>query len=1079
MTTSLKQSPVWYHAATLTERLATRRSARRVGPDAAVDAGLAARRLQRWREQSPFDREDFFARRLAMDQLGEDELLYLLGEPIAAVSQRFPAPPLWLDRFTNLFESSPNGNAAATPAKLRLMQTAGFLEVVSPLIESACASLRRGLAELRATHTAVPLPSAEIESSLFANLCSQLLGILGRTLILELNVARVEGALSGRTSEERFASFIERLGKREHALAILSEYPVLARLLMNCADNWLNFNLEFFRYLCEDWAELKPTFSPMCDPGQLTALKTGAGDSHRRGRSVIVAQFTSGFQFVYKPRALSVDAHLQQLLSWLNERGNHPPFRTTKVLDRRTHGWMEFIGHADCESAAGLQRFYERQGGYIALLYALEAVDFHFENLIAAGEHPVLIDLESLFHPRLDDGRPTDAVQLAWKALNRSVLRIGLLPQRLWFDADNDGIDLSGLGTVAGQLSPFKAPYWEDAGTDEMRFARKRMSMPGGQNRPQLQGQEVHLPDYAEAIITGFNAVYRTLLQHRAELASAGGPLAIFDADEVRVILRPTKTYATLLQESYHPHMLRDALDRDRFFDRLWLNVEHMPSLARVIPAERQDLLSGDIPVFTTTPRAHDFWTSTGEQIADIVQETGMNLVFRKLAQLSEDDLAAQSWFIRASFTSLTMGVENAQMPAYQVCAPESRAAAEQYLAGAEAVGDRLDALALRGEEGDAAWIGLSLMNERNWLLMPLAFDLYNGLPGIALFLAYLGRVSGKSRYTDLAAACLLTLQQNIEVQQATFKGIGGFSGWGGVIYALTHLGYALNQPALITQAHELVELIPPLVAEDQMFDVMGGAAGCIGSLVSLYRVAPAPRVREVAVQCGDHLLAHAQAMSAGLGWYSQRQAHCALTGYSHGAAGISWALAQIFALTGAERFRTAALGAVAYERSLYSPEAKNWPDLRRLGPDAQLPRESFPAAWCHGAPGIGMGRLQSWPLLGDDSLLDEVNVALDTTLACGFGQNHCLCHGDLGNLEFVLQVSETFAADERLRERVSVHGSAVLKSINERGYLTGIPAGVESPGLLTGIAGIGYGLLRLAAPALVPSVLTLAPPHA
>ena len=40
-------------------------------------------------------------------------------------------------------------------------------------------------------------------------------------------------------------------------------------------------------------------------------------------------------------------------------------------------------------------RFYRRQGALLALLYALEATDFHAENLIASGEFPVLIDLET------------------------------------------------------------------------------------------------------------------------------------------------------------------------------------------------------------------------------------------------------------------------------------------------------------------------------------------------------------------------------------------------------------------------------------------------------------------------------------------------------------------------------------------------------------------------------------------------------------------------------------------------------------------------------------------------------------
>jgi lantibiotic modifying enzyme len=49
-----------------------------------------------------------------------------------------------------------------------------------------------------------------------------------------------------------------------------------------------------------------------------------------------------------------------------------------------------------------------------------------------------------------------------------------------------------------------------------------------------------------------------------------------------------------------------------------------------------------------------------------------------------------------------------------------------------------------------------------------------------------------------------------------------------------------------------------------------------------------------------------------------------------------------------------------------------------------------------------------------------------------------------------------------------------ILDSIDTHGWLTSIPLGVETPGLMTGIAGIGYELLRLAEPDLVPCLLTL-----
>jgi type 2 lantibiotic biosynthesis protein LanM len=356
-------------------------------------------------------------------------------------------------------------------------------------------------------------------------------------------------------------------------LAFLQEYPVLARQLAICIDHWVAFSLEFLRHLCADWEAIRTTFSPENDPGVLVQVDGSVGDRHRRGRAVLIARFSTGFQVVYKPKSMAVDRHFQELLTWINDRGDHPPFRTLTILDRGTQGWIEFVVAHGCTSPEEVQRFYERQGGYLALLYALEATDFHHENLIAAGEHPVLLDLEALFHPRAGAMDSKQADQPAHRTLSYSVLRVGLLPLRIWSNAESEGIDISGLGAAAGQLTPRGVPQWEGAGTDEMRLTRKRVAMGGGRNRPTLNGAEVEVLHYTDAIADGFTRVYRLLLKHREELLSNDGPLTRFAGDEVRVIVRPTQTYGMLLQESFHPDVLRDALDRDRLLDRLWVGV--------------------------------------------------------------------------------------------------------------------------------------------------------------------------------------------------------------------------------------------------------------------------------------------------------------------------------------------------------------------------------------------------------------------------------------------------------------------------------------------------------------------------
>lgn len=132
--------------------------------------------------------------------------------------------------------------------------------------------------------------------------------------------------------------------------------------------------------------------------------------------------------------------------------------------------------------------------------------------------------------------------------------------------------------------------------------------------------------------------------------------------------------------------------------------------------------------------------------------------------------------------------------------------------------------------------------------------------------------------------------------------------------------------------------------------------------------------------------------------------------------------------------------------------------------------------AWCHGAPGIGNGRLRSLPHFDNAEIRAEIDTALHTTLTQGFGLNHCLCHGDLGNLDLLLQASQTLD-DPKWRSQVNRLAAMILESINQHGWLCGVPLGVETPGLMTGLAGIGYELLRLAEPTCIPSVLTLAPP--
>jgi len=1099
-------SPTWYLASTLSERAASLQKTPKMLSESEIDRKLAEQRFQRWLSEPAFagDRQ-MFAKRLAEDGLSEIELQRLLGESKEAIASRFSNTPDWLrslvrsftDRnFTNLTSSS----EAFKNEQAAVYNTTWFLNVIEPLILKGRSRVSQGIHELldsRRNSLDLPFNPDTIENLLFASLPSRLTSMLSRTMILELHVARLQGLLTGESPEERFQKFQQWLGGHNVRLAILEEYPVLTRQLINCINQWVDASLELVHRLCKDWMLIKSSFNSRGEPEVLIGLKEGMGDRHRNGRSVCILEFSSGLRLVYKPRSLAVDMHFQQLLKWLNERGDHTPFRLLTIIDCVTYGWVEYVNVESCASKEQVERFYERQGGYLALLYALHATDFHFENLIASGEHPVLVDLETLFHPRSKKIRNTHANLLASDLMTNSVLGIGLLPQRAWANENQkEGVDISGLGALPGQVTPNLVPSWEGVGTDEMRFARKQAEIPAGQNRPSLGIGNINVIEYTENILTGFAKVYQLLANHASELLLDNSPLTNFANDHVRYVARPTRYYGLMLHESFHPDLLRNALDRDRFFDNLWVHVKHMPSLSRLIQSERKDLHNCDIPVFTTRPNSCNLWSSSNQCIHNFFEESGLALAKKRLRQLDESDLARQLWLIRGSITALALGEDGTQQPIrYKLRRPpaQTEVAYSRLLKAATAVGEQLASLAILGEQ-DITWIGLQMVNNRFWSLRTLGMDLYAGLPGIALFLGYLGAVTGNANYTSLAKKTVSTMQGQyrhmtsyLRPQPTSYQSIGAFGELGGGIYVLSHLSRLWERPKLLSEAQQLAELFKPLIESDEKFDVISGTAGCIGALLCLYHCEPSENILALATKCGNHLVAQAKTMPIGVGWLSEG-AKNPLTGFSHGASGIAWSLLELSALSGEQRFHGVALEALAYERSTFSRTAYNWPDFRELESPNQKTTEGqekdkgqeedkkYMVAWCHGAPGIGLSRLAMLKHVDDPGIREDIDAAIETTYNLGFGSNHSLCHGDLGNLELFLKASQVFS-DSKWQVWVDSTSSAILDSIEQKGWLCGVPLGVETPGLMNGIAGIGYQLLRLAEPKRVPSVLMLEPP--
>lgn len=897
--------------------------------------------------------------------------------------------------------------------------------------------------------------------SLMYNLASGLMQIGARAFVLELHIAKQMNELHGDTSVERFESFIkEKILDPDFLEFAYSEYPVLARLLMIRTKFLVDNSIEALNRFDQDWNKMNQEFDLQNE--LLCNISADMGDSHQKGQSVMKFIFSSEKEILYKPKSISIAQHFNQLLEWFNQKGFQPTLKGYKIIDHVSYTWEEKVEYKSCYSTEEIQRYYTRLGGLLGILYCVNGADFHSENIIANGEYPTFIDLETLFHhtPKLSTEPTADMV--ANEKIVNSVLGTALLPHLSFKNPDGKGIDMSGMSSTDQEL-PMPILQVENDGTDEMRYVRKPVeAKEADQNVPKINDVVVHAADYVDEILQGFQKICGIILNHKKELMDEEGVIASFKKDTIRVILRPTQYYGNFIIESSHPDYLRDWIERDQLLERVWFtNLDIRP-----ISFEKKDLLDHDIPMFYTYPGSKDLFSSTGENIPDFYEQSSYEIVINRINELSSQHIIEQSNWIKASIVS-NSPEQNYEIKSSKTILEQEEINTDLFIEEAEKIGNQLLEQAIYGKFNDATWIGLETNYHNQWQVSALERGLYNGLGGIVLFLSYLNKVTQKKEYKELADKALESII-GVPIFNRDFS--SAFFGQASDIYVFSHIARLYGDNDRIrTSIHKKMENIQNNVTNDQYFDLLGGSAGIIQVLLNVYEQFDSEQALEIAQTYGDHLIKNKVAMDHGVGW-TPDSSQVPLGGLSHGTSGIAWSLLRLYKLTNKEKYAETALEAITYDRSLYHPSEENWADCRT----ADTKAGDFSVSWCHGAAGVGLSRLLYLPYINDPLLKKEIETALSTTAAKGFGRSHSLCHGDLGNSELFLMAGLELEQPDHIHFAQSV-GMNVIQEKQKRGnYLTGVAHHIELPGLFLGLSGIGYQLLRLAKPDVVPSILTL-----
>lgn len=397
-----------------------------------------------------------------------------------------------------------------------------------------------------------------------------------RCLITELHVCKEAGLLSGETAEEEYGSYCNLLEDRQYVNAIYQKYPELLYYLGELEKIQECFWEELLERLVNDWKEIRDYFH--LDSGSyVLSIRRSGSDFHCKGKSVVIIETDRKKKLLYKPHSIENEIFLQNLLADIYRSLGLKEFYYLE-LEKKSYGWVEEVICEECGSSDEVGDFYRRVGVLAATAYILGIGDLHYENIIAHGEFPVVIDAETLF-------QHMDLIY-QWREKTTdfySVLSSGLFP------GGTSDLHTAGITGGDGSVSLKKVPVIMHDKISEICVEYQRVLMPKGKNYVRYKGKVIGWEDFGQEIIDGFQLAYEWFEENRDNVLIQ--ILNLKDKLESRYVSGGTQFFELSLFASVHPMLMTRRYGRRNYLRKICKG-------RKLGEQEIVAMLQGDIPFF-------------------------------------------------------------------------------------------------------------------------------------------------------------------------------------------------------------------------------------------------------------------------------------------------------------------------------------------------------------------------------------------------------------------------------------------------------------------------------------------------
>lgn len=595
----------------------------------------------------------------------------------------------------------------------------------------------------------------------------EIFNINGKLLAASLERYKKDHDFKNKSKTARFQEFLRAtFYSKESFLKFFEEYPVAARITTIRTSYLIKNFVNMLNHLENDSNEIKDFFK--INKLNLTKLKLSTGDSHEQGKSVSILEFGNK-KIVYKPKNLKVSEAFEGFIDWYANNSKLLPIKIPKGIYKNDYSYNEFIEFDYCKNEKQVERFYLRYGYLIAICYLLGLNDLHMENIIAAGENPVIVDIETIFQNIPDIEISSINMELTKYIEIDSVLNSCLLPKKIDVGFD-DQVELSALKGQKKKLSQlFLTPV--GINTENFRYEKKSGYFEGASNIPQLvDGNNVDYQKYRLNILEGFNEFMSFILENKKECIEK---LNSFKGLSIRSLIKGTEKYASMLRYSDHPCYNNQMKYRERLMMNIWA---YPYSDKRIIKSEVNDLLFNDIPIFYTYTDSKDLTDSRGFIYKNYYEKTGLELATKRIEQLSKKEIRRQQTIMYLSLELLDDQL-NKEKPLRDI---NFSVQEFDYIKQAKLIADQIIEESYL-KDGECSFIDITCDNNKHWHVSSSDESLSDGLSGIALFFLELYMKTRVEKYLNYYKKIIHTA-----VNQAKYKGLeSAYTGWLSPVYPL------------------------------------------------------------------------------------------------------------------------------------------------------------------------------------------------------------------------------------------------------------------------------------------------------